>query len=95
MSERFSSFLSNGDEANVFRFTEVEPALSRREEIVFDFSGVTNMTTSFANGLVATLLAHHPEEFTRLVRFQNCDPVVKTILLGAIALGRKEHSSFV
>ena len=45
MHERFGSFLADGNIANEFRFTEVEPALSAGCEIVFDFSRVRNMTT--------------------------------------------------
>ena len=45
MHERFGSFLADGNLANEFRFTEVEPALSAGCEIVFDFSRVRNMTT--------------------------------------------------
>ena len=94
MGERFGSFLSNGDVANAFRFTEVEPALAQGKEVVFDFSGVTNMTSSFCNALVATLMAHHPVDFTQRVRFTNCDPVVKDFILAAIALGRRESKEF-
>ena len=39
--EHFGSFLSDGDHANVFRFTEIEPVLSSGGAVVFDFRGVT------------------------------------------------------
>lgn len=94
MAERFGSFLASGDVANAFRFTEVEPELAHGVEIVFDFAGVTNMTSSFCNALIATLMAHHPTEFSNLVRFSNCDPVVKQLIHGAIALGRQEAREY-
>jgi len=94
MHQRFGTFLSSGEAANAFRFTEVEPVLSRGESIVFDFEGVTNMTSSFSNALVATLMAHHPTEFGDLVRFKNCDPVIKCFVSASISLGRKESKEF-
>jgi hypothetical protein len=94
MAERFGSFPSNGDVANAFRFTEVEPVLAQGAHITFDFEGVTNMTSSFCNALVATLMAHHPAEFSNRVRFSNCDPVVKQLIGGAIVLGRREAQEY-
>lgn len=90
MEERFGSFLSNGEAANAFRFTEVEPALSQGVEVVFDFEGVTNMTSSFCNALIATLMAHHESEFNNRVSFLNCTGVVKDFISMAMALGRRE-----
>lgn len=90
MEERFGTFLSNGDVANAFRFTEVEPALTMGADVTFDFVGVTNMTSSFCNALVATLMAHHETEFENRVRFINCDPIVVELIRAAITLGRRE-----
>jgi hypothetical protein len=90
MHERFGSFLADGNLANEFRFTEVEPALSTGGEIVLDFSGVRNMTTSFSNGLVATLVSHLPTELARQVRFRGCDPLIKELLQASIAIGTRE-----
>ncbi len=92
--ERFGTFPSNGDVANAFRFTEVEPALSQGAEVIFDFSEVTNMTSSFCNGLVATLVAHHSEDFAKQVRFTNCDPVIRELVLAAILIGKREAREF-
>ena len=94
MQERFGSFLANVDVANAFRFTEVEPALSEGREVTLDFRGVTNMTSSFGNALVATLMAHHSEDFSERVRFANCDPLIREMILGAIALGRREAAEY-
>lgn len=94
MKERFGSFLASGDVANAFRFTEVEPALTQGKEVTLDFHGVTNMTSSFGNALVATLMSHHPVDFSERVRFANCDPLIRQMLLSAIALGRREAAQF-
>ena len=94
MAERFGTFLSDGDVANAFRFTEVEPALAQGHEVVFDFGGVTNMTSSFCNALVASVVAHHVEDFATRIKFSNCDPLVKQFITGAVALGRQEAKEF-
>lgn len=90
MHERFGSFLADGNLANEFRFTQIEPALSAGGDILLDFSGVRNMTTSFSNGLVATLVAHFPTEFSGRVRFRGCDPLIKEILQASMAIGHRE-----
>jgi hypothetical protein len=95
MSERFGSFLVNGDDANVFRFTAIEPELSRGIQIEFDFRGVTNMTSSFCNALIASLVAQHVTDFRDKMRFKNCNPVIQEMILGAIALGRREAAKLV
>ena len=88
--DEFGSFASNGDEASIFRFSNIEPALARGESVVMDFAGVTNMTSSFANGLVATLRLHFPAEFSTRVRFRNCCPAVRVLVSAAIDIGRRE-----
>lgn len=94
MAERFGTFLSDGDVANSFRFTEVEPALAQGHEVIFDFSGVTNMTSSFCNALVASIVAHHVDDFASRIKFINCDPLVKQFIKGAVALGKIEAREY-
>lgn len=94
MEERFGTFLANGDVANAFRFTEVEPALTEGKEVHLDFLEVSNMTSSFCNALVATLVAHHIEDFMHRIKFLNCTPLIRQMLLGSVALGRKEAKQF-
>lgn len=90
LSERFGTFLLNGDEANLLRFTEIESKIAMGTIVEIDFIGVTNMNSSFCNALVATLVAHHPMDFVQKVRFKNCDPLIREMILGAVAIGRRE-----
>ena len=90
INQLFGPFPWDGEVANAFRFTEVEPALSQGAEVAFDFEGVTNMTSSFCNALIATLMAHHEAEFNSRVSFLNCTGVVKDFISMAMALGRRE-----
>jgi hypothetical protein len=52
------------------------------------------MTSSFCNALVATLVAHHPMDFAQKVHFKNCDPLIREMILGAVAIGRREAAEW-
>ena len=84
MHERFGSFLADGEAANAFRFTEVEPAVANGGYLVLDFNGVTNMTDSFGNALIGTLIKHHPELLSGGLEFKNCNPLMRTLVSMAI-----------
>ena len=87
MLDLFGSFLADGDLGNRFRFCEVEPALNKHDQIIFDFTGVTNMTDSFCNACFENLAAEHPAEVREKVRFKNCSPLIKDFLGNALAIG--------
>ena len=87
MFDLFDAFLADGDVANRFRFCEVEPALARHDQIIFDFDGVTNMTDSFCNALFEHLATGHATEVRAKVRLKNCSPLIKDFLGNALANG--------
>lgn len=87
MKERFGAFLADGEQANAFRFTEVEPAIARGEHVVFDLEGVTNMTDSFGNALFATLFQNHPELAQGGVEFRNCSELLRILISAAVNFG--------
>jgi hypothetical protein len=82
-------FLGDGDIANRLRFSEVEPLFAMQDQVIFDFSGIANITDSFANGLVGNLVELHPVGFFEKVKFRHCTPLVRSVLLTAIELGRR------
>lgn len=88
MKERFGGFLADGDQANAFRFTEVEPAVVRGEHVVIDMEGVTNMTDSFGNALFATLVKNRPELLNGGIEFRNCSPLLRTLISAALMFGK-------
>lgn len=90
MKERFGTFLADGDLANEFRFTEVEPAITRGEHVIIDMNGVTNMTDNFGNALFATLIRNHPELLQQGIEFRNCSPLLQTLISAALTLGKEE-----
>lgn len=84
LKERFGAFLSDGASANVFRFSEVEPAVASGSVVVLDFEGVTNMTDSFGNALIGGLIQNHPELLKSGLEFKNCDPLMRKLVSLAI-----------
>ena len=76
MNDDFVLSLANGGVANAFQFTEVEPALSQGREVTMDLLWRDEHDEFVCNALVATLMGHHPEDFSARVRFANCDPLL-------------------
>ena len=88
LSEHFDGdFLADGHLANKFRFSEIEPLFAMHGQVVFDFQGISNITDSFANGLIGNLAELHPDTFSSKVRFRNCTLAVRSALQLAIGLG--------
>jgi hypothetical protein len=87
MCDRFGSFLADGDLGNRFRFCEIDPLFAQPGLIVFDFTGVTNMTDSFANACFGNLAEDHPGEVLEKVRFTNCCELIRQSLSAAISSG--------
>ena len=87
MKEHFDSpILTDGDKAMLFRITEVEPALSLGNSIIFDFSGVRNMTDSFTNACFVQLFFTHREMLGSRIQFKGCSPIIQHFVLSALAL---------
>ena len=87
MKETFGEFLADGDLANRFRFTEVESQLGLNVLVVFDFSGVTNMTESFAHACFGALEEDHQQSLFEKVRFSNCSPLIRSFISAAMQQG--------
>jgi STAS-like domain of unknown function (DUF4325) len=66
MREHFgSSFLADGDLGNRFRFCQIDPLFAHSEMIIFDFSGIANMSDSFANACFGSLAEDHAQDISR------------------------------
>lgn len=87
MCELFGDILLDGSAANRFRHEVVLPELTAGNVVVFDMVGVTNMTSSFANALIANLVHLNKDVFFKNVRFANCTPTVKVLIKLAIQFG--------
>ncbi|HZS19222.1 MAG TPA: STAS-like domain-containing protein [Candidatus Udaeobacter sp.] len=94
MQEIFGSLLADGTRGAKFRFCEVEPILSRGGTVIFDFSGVDNMTDSFANACFGVLAQSHREELGKRVRFVHHSSLIHDFLAAAISRGLTRPRSF-
>lgn len=93
LKEHFDGdFLADGRLANKFRFSEIEPLFAMQDKVVFDFSGINNITDSFANGLIGNLAELHSDSFMGKVRFRNCTPAVRSAIEFSISLGLSRTS---
>ncbi len=73
-------FAEDKDLAARLRDQDVEPALSRGEELTIDFEGVTLTTQSFVHAMISQPLRVHGESSLALLRFQNCSPLVRGLI---------------
>lgn len=94
MKELFGEFLADGDQANAFRFLEVESKLASNVLVVFDFEGVTNMNESFGHALFGNLAEDHPSDLVDKIRFKNCSPLIRGFLASAISFGIERGKRF-
>ena len=94
MEEIFGTLLADGSRGAEFRFCEVEPKLSKGDTVTFDFSGVENMTDSFANACFGILAQNHREELGTRVLFVNHSPLIHDFLAAAISRGLNKPRSF-
>jgi len=86
IAEIFSSFCADGERASEFSSSVIESLASNGEEIIFDFSGVRNMNSSFCNALIANLIARHGDQLLSRIHFINCNETVKIHLRSALTL---------
>ena len=87
LAGEFGPHLADGATAAAFRLTRIEPYVGMCDEIVLDFGGVRHANSSFINALVAGVVGRHGRDVLKILVFQGCNPVVKVLVEGAIALG--------
>ena len=91
MVSEFGEFLADGHLGNQFRSLQIESVWDRAESVVFDFTGVTNLTDSFVHACFGNMAEEHGEEFSQKVRFKGCSPLVRSFLSIAVSEGLKRH----
>ena len=87
LSEDFGTHLADGFTAAEYRRSRIEPYVGICDTMVIDFSGVRHANSSFANALVAGLVEQHGRDVLKILVFKGCNPVVRVLVDGAIALG--------
>jgi hypothetical protein len=93
LADTFGSFLAEGAKAAAYRFEHIEPYFDAYNELVLDLTGVLNINSSFAHALIVPLVEHHSEEALVKLRFAACNPVVRIMIGGALALGLKRSQA--
>ena len=90
ISDSFGSFCAKGDKAILFLQQTVLPLIENKEKIVFDFKGVKNMNSSFANALFANLVMRCGQGVMEKISFINCRPNIKMLISAALEMGMRK-----
>lgn len=90
LQAEFGSFCADGEKAAKYFSFQVLPTLFSAEKLVFDFRGIRNMNSSFANALFANIASQDPSVLNR-IEFRNSSPIVKTLVQTALQLGLEKH----
>ncbi|KAB2638418.1 MAG: DUF4325 domain-containing protein [Verrucomicrobia bacterium] len=69
----------------------IESIWERVESVVFDFTGVTNLTDSFLHAYFGNMAEEHGDEFSRKVRFKGCSPLVRSFVSIAVSEGLRKR----
>lgn len=90
LSAEFGSHLADGAAAAAFRMSRIEPYVGMCNEIVLDFSDIRHANSSFVNALIAGIVEQHGRDVLTVLVFKGCNPVVRVLVEGAIALGLRK-----
>lgn len=74
------SFAENKDVARTLRLEHIAPALTKGEEVVLDFGGVTGATQSFVHALISEPIRQYGDDVFDHMFFKSCSPVVKEVV---------------
>lgn len=91
LAEEIGTHLADGARAVAFRMVRIDPHAAMNAEIVLDFSGVRHGNSSFVNGLLTGLIEEHGEALLEKMTFRGCNPLLRVLVEGAIALGVEKH----
>ncbi len=87
IGKQLGTHLADGARAVAFRMVRIDPYVAMNAEIVLDFTGVRHGNSSFVNGLLTGLIEEHGEALLERVTFRGCNPLLRVLVEGAIALG--------
>jgi hypothetical protein len=91
IAEELGTHLADGARAVAFRIVRIEPYVGMQAEIILDFSDVRHGNSSFINGLLTGLIEEHGEALLERITFRGCNPILRVLIEGAIALGIEKH----
>ena len=73
-------FAQNKDIATSIRQKEIMPFLTKNEEVILDFSGITGSTQSFIHALIAEPLQIYGTVALKLLKFKSACPILQTLI---------------
>jgi hypothetical protein len=91
MLTEFGDFLADGHVGHRVMSLRVESVWDKCETIVFDFSGVHNITDSFVHATFGNMAEDHGDDFMKKTRFKGCNDLIKSFLSIAIGEGLKKN----
>lgn len=80
LSDYTGNFAENKDTAKKLRVKYLLPSLTKKEDIILDFTGIDSMTQSFTHALISDLIRNFGNDFFNKVSFKNCNPTVKRVI---------------
>ncbi len=80
MQQIVGSFAENKDIAKRIRIEQIMPALSKGEEVVMDFKGVSGATQSFIHALISDPIREFRDVAYANLVFKNANDDVRTII---------------
>ncbi len=89
--KELGTHLADGAKAVAFRMVRIDPYVGMNAEIVHDFTGVRHANSSFVNALLTGLIEEHGEALLERLSFRGCNPILRVLVEGAIALGIEKH----
>lgn len=87
IKDHFGSLCANGDKALSFLDKEIMQIVESGENIIFDFTDVRNMNSSFSNALFSNLIIRSGESTLSRIKFKNCKENIKSIINAALSYG--------
>ncbi|MCX6554291.1 MAG: STAS-like domain-containing protein [Candidatus Aminicenantes bacterium] len=74
------SFAENKDIAREIRIKHILPFISKKKEIILDFTGVENATQSFIHAMISDVIRKYGIDALDLIVFKGCNSTIKTII---------------
>lgn len=91
LADEIGSHLADGARAVAFRMVRIDPYVGMNARLVLVFSGVRHANSSFVNALLTGLVEEHGEQLLERLTFRGCNPILRVLIEGAIALGLEKH----
>lgn len=93
MQSQFGEFCARGDSAVRLLKCHVYPNVGSGSKIVFNFSGVRNMNSSFSNALFANLVRKYGVGVLDQVEIVSAKPNIKKEIVSSFALAKSRIKS--